>query len=139
MTAVFADTAFFVSYLAPRDRFHALALQLMSTLRGRIVTTDWILIELANFMASSRIRPRVANFVRHLQADPRFDIVPASAAAIEDGLSFYERHADKEWSLTDCISFQTMRREQMDQALTSDHHFEQAGFEILLKILLKLA
>jgi len=111
MNVVFADTAFFVAYLGPRDRFHTLALELMSTLRGRIVTTDWVLIELANFMANSKIRPQVANFVRHLQADPRFDIAPASAAAIEDGLAFYERHVDKEWSLTDCISFQTMRRE----------------------------
>ena len=84
-------------------------------------------------MARSKSRHLVASFIRDLQADPRIDIVPASAAAIEAGLRFYEQHGDKEWSLTDCISFQAMRRESIQQALTADHHFEQAGFEILLK------
>ena len=88
---------------------------------------------MANFMSRSKTRRRVAGFVRDLQADRRIDIVPASAAAIEAGLAFYEKHDDKEWSLTDCISFQIMRREGIQQALTADHHFEQAGFEVLLK------
>jgi predicted nucleic acid-binding protein len=133
MNSVFADTAFFVAFLSRRDRFHELAHELMNTLQARIVTTDWVLVEVANFMATTRLRVRVASLVRDLQADPRSDIVPASAAAIEAGLAFYELHDDKEWSLTDCISFQVMRREAIAQALTADHHFEQAGFEILLK------
>jgi predicted nucleic acid-binding protein len=133
MNSVFADTAFFVAYVGPRDKFHARSAQLMSTLQGRVVTTDWVLIELANYLARSKIRPRVAAFIRDLQSDARYDIVPASAAAIEEGLAFYERHRDKEWSLTDCISFDVMRREGITQALTADHHFEQAGFEILMK------
>ena len=105
----------------------------MIALEARIVTSDWVLVELANFMARSKSRDRVASFVRELQSDRRFDIVPATAAALEDGLNFYERHQDKQWSLTDCLSFQIMRREGITQALSADHHFEQAGFEILLK------
>jgi len=133
MNSVFADTAFFVAFLSRRDRFHGLAHELMGSLQSRVVTTDWVLIELANFMAATQLRVRVASLVRELQADPRMDIVPATAAAIEAGLAFYELHGDKEWSLTDCMSFQVMRRERIAQALTADHHFEQAGFEILLK------
>jgi predicted nucleic acid-binding protein len=40
---------------------------------------------------------------------------------------------DKEWPLTDCISFVVMRRYDIVDALTADHHFEQAGFNLLLK------
>jgi predicted nucleic acid-binding protein len=44
-----------------------------------------------------------------------------------------ERRPDKWWSLTDCISFIVMQQEGLTEALTTDHHFEQAGFKILLK------
>lgn len=133
MNSVFADTAFFVAFLNRRDVFHGLAQRFMDSLQSRIVTTDWVLIEVANFMCATRLRKQVAGLVRVLQADPRMDIVPATAAAIEAGLAFYEQHDDKQWSLTDCISFQVMRREAILHALTADHPFEQAGFEILLK------
>ena len=39
---------------------------------------------------------------------------------------------DKEWSLTDCVSLAVMEKEQIKEAFTSDHHFEQAGFVKLL-------
>jgi predicted nucleic acid-binding protein len=133
MSSIFADTSFLVSLLVPRDRYHAEATFWMETITTRIVTTDWVLVELANFMSRSKSRLRVASFIRDLQIDPRMDIVPASAAAIEAGLAYYEQHSDKEWSLTDGMSFQVMRREGIQQALTADHHFELAGFEILLK------
>jgi len=133
MNSVFADTSFFVAFLAPRDQFHAKALHWMSVLPARVLTTDWVLVELANYVAKTGIRLRAASFIRTIQADIRFDVVPSSAAAIEAGLAFYEQHQDKQWSLTDCISFEVMRHEQVTQALTADHHFEQAGFEILLK------
>jgi len=109
MNSVFADTSFFVALLVPRDSFHAAAVQLMADLTETIVTTDWFLVETANFMARSKTRHRVAGFVRDLQADRRLNIIPASAAAIEAGLSLYERCQDKQWSLTDCISFEIMR------------------------------
>jgi predicted nucleic acid-binding protein len=133
MNAVFADTSFFVALLVSRDRFHIPATRLMTTIVDRIITTDWVLVEMANFMSRSKTRRRVTSFIRELQADHRIDIVPATAAAIEAGLAQYEQYDDKEWSLTDCISFQIMRREGIQKALTADHHFEQAGFEILLK------
>ena len=59
-------------------------------------------------------------------------IVPASEALFQRGLEFYCSRADQEWSLTDCISFVVMRDEKLTEALTGDHHFEQAGFVALL-------
>lgn len=40
---------------------------------------------------------------------------------------------DKEWGLTDCYSFELMKENNLKEALTSDKHFEQYGYEILLK------
>jgi predicted nucleic acid-binding protein len=50
------------------------------------------------------------------------------------GLALYQVRPDKGYSLTDCISMQTMRREGMTDALTSDWHFEQEGFRALFRV-----
>ncbi len=44
------------------------------------------------------------------------------------GLDLYQSRPDKAWSLTDCISFIVMGDERLDDALTGDRHFAQAGF-----------
>jgi predicted nucleic acid-binding protein len=60
-------------------------------------------------------------------------IVPPDTELFESGLELYEKRPDKDWSLTDCISFVVMKREGIVDALTGDHHFEQGGFNALLK------
>jgi len=60
-------------------------------------------------------------------------IVPQTSVQFREALSLYEQRDDKRWSLTDCASFQIMRRDRMTQALTHDRHFEQAGFQALLR------
>jgi hypothetical protein len=59
-------------------------------------------------------------------------VVNADRALFEAGLDLYDKRPDKDWSLTDCISFLVMQRDQIDQALTADRHFRQAGFSTLL-------
>jgi len=68
-----------------------------------------------------------------LEANKRNLVVPANVETFEKGVELYDARPDKEWSLTDCISFVVMSEEQITEALTSDHHFEQAGFTALLK------
>ena len=70
---------------------------------------------------------------RHIQLSPAIRVVPASRPLFEEAIALYASRLDKNWSLTDCISFVVMRDEGITQALTGDHHFEQAGFEVLLK------
>ena len=58
-----------------------------------------------------------------------------AATAREQRLSrerLYETRSDKDWSLTDCLSFTLMERYQNSNALTSDHYFAQAGFRAVL-------
>ena len=47
-------------------------------------------------------------------------------------MDLYRHRKDKDWSLTDCISFAAMTDEGLTEALTADRHFEQAGFVALL-------
>ena len=61
----------------------------------------------------------------------QWTVFPQSRASLLDALTLYESRPDKEYSLTDCISMQTMRREGLTEVLTNDHHFTQEGFRIL--------
>lgn len=63
---------------------------------------------------------------------PETDVVSASSTHFQRGLDLFTERPDKEWSLTDCISFRIMEQEGIDEALSFDHHFEQAGYRCLL-------
>jgi predicted nucleic acid-binding protein len=60
-------------------------------------------------------------------------IIPATTDLFQRGLRLYEKRPDKQWSLTDCTSFVTMKDENLAGALTGDEHFAQAGFKALLR------
>jgi predicted nucleic acid-binding protein len=59
-------------------------------------------------------------------------IVPVTRNLITRGWDLYTQRPDKEWSLTDCVSFTVMRQLRITEALTGDCHFQQAGFRVLL-------
>lgn len=132
MKTVFADTFFFLAILNRADPAHERAVALSRQIRSVRVTTDWIITELADGLAKIEQRERFMDLYRHIQLSPAIRVVHASRTLLEEGISLYGARADKEWSLTDCISFVVMRDEGIIQALTGDHHFEQAGFKALL-------
>jgi predicted nucleic acid-binding protein len=68
-----------------------------------------------------------------LRTDAGSEIVEPTGDLFDAGIALYNARPDKEWSLTDCISFIVMDEQRLTEALTGDHHFEQAGFVPLLK------
>jgi len=68
-----------------------------------------------------------------VRSNPDIVILPCTDQLLNEGISLYAQRSDKEWTLTDCISFVVLQREGITEALTGDHHFEQAGFLALLK------
>jgi predicted nucleic acid-binding protein len=134
MKRTFADTLYFVALLNPDDQYHRLAKDVTARLTGRLLTTEFVLVEAGNFAADPRFRAKFAVFLDDLRANPAFETVSASSYLFESGLDLFRSRPDKEWSLTDCISFAVMEAEGIRDALTADHHFEQAGFNILLKL-----
>jgi hypothetical protein len=133
VTPVFADASYYVALLSPRDQHHQDAVRISGELRRSIVVTEFVLIEVSNALASTESRGRAVALWTHLRTDPSVSIVPASTELISNGLDLYARRPDKAWSLTDCISFAAMHERGLTDALTADHHFEQAGFKVLIK------
>jgi uncharacterized protein len=133
MTPCFADTFYFIALLNPQDQSHQRALSFANNSRRPIVTTTWVLLELGNYLAATAKRHLFADLVRYLRTQPLADVIPASDQLFDRGLALYETRPDKQWSLTDCISFIIMHDQNLTEALTGDHHFEQAGFVALLK------
>jgi predicted nucleic acid-binding protein len=132
MRVVFADTYYYLAVLNPRDSAHARALAITPTLSGRLVTTSYVLTEVADALAAPPDRPRFLALLAALDADANVTIVPASEELFRRGVELYRQRPDKDWPLTDCLTFVVMNDAGSIEALTGDHHFRQAGFQTLL-------
>ena len=128
MTSFFADTWFFIALLDRDDSRHAEALAWINASQDFIVTTRWVLAETANALGGTSVRKQVTGLLNQIEADPGFTVVRQSDDFYERGLKLYSERPDKNWSMTDCISFVVMEEHGITEALTGDRHFEQAGF-----------
>jgi hypothetical protein len=131
--AIFADSFYFLALLRLDDRAHTQALTASQDRSERLITTAWILTEVADALAVPGMRESFPRLLAALRADPACMIVPATQDLFDAGVELYVRRPDKAWSLTDCISFVVMQEHGIREALTGDRHFEQAGFIALLK------
>ncbi len=135
MRQFFADTFYWIALLLRRDRWHAEVTAFNHTLRREDVlyTTDAVIVEfLATFStAGPYFRQEAVTRVEGLLANPFVQVVEVTRARLLEGLTLYKERPDKAYSLTDCISMQTMRQEGLTDVLTNDHHFTQEGFHIL--------
>jgi uncharacterized protein len=130
MKPVFADTSYYLALINSLDQYHSAVCQWTSGFSGTSVTTAWVIAELANAMSQSAHRPFFLSLLRDLQSDSRVVIVPPTPELFDRGLDLYSRRSDKDWSLTDCISFLVMEEMGLKEAATLDRHFSQAGFEV---------
>jgi uncharacterized protein len=131
---LFADTHFFLALLNERDVAHAAASEWWVNLRpnDEVVTTAWVLVELADGMCKPHHRRLCAAFIDDLRPRQNMRVIEPNSALLWRGFDLYRQRPDKEWSLTDCISFVVMGDLGLTVALTNDHHFVQAGFTALL-------
>jgi uncharacterized protein len=132
---VFIDTAAWIALANVDDELHPRASQIMSRLltqKIRLVTTELVLLEVADALAAPNLRSNTIQFINRLRQTPILRIIPLSEDLLADGWTLYSQRLDKGWGLTDCTSFAVMLSEQIAEAFTSDRHFEQAGFIKLL-------
>lgn len=130
----FADTFYWISLTNPDDAFHKRCVIFDATSpRPQIVTTDEVLVEFLTFFSGQglHLRTRAAAVVRQVFTNRSIHVMPQSRASFQAGFELYVARPDKRYSLTDCISMQTMRRQNLTDVLTNDHHFAQEGFQIL--------
>jgi predicted nucleic acid-binding protein len=132
---VFVDTAAWIALLNRSDALRPRALEVMATLqqqKSNLVTTELVLLEVADALSAPRFRAKVVTFVDGLRKSGVTQIIPGGRDLLDAGWELYRQRPDKEWGLTDCTSFVVMEQQQITQAVTSDQHFEQAGFVKLL-------
>lgn len=131
MGAYFADTAFWIGLSSKRDQYHAQAAawrQSMARTASRIVTTEAVLWEWLNALSDASTRAIAAEGYHRVHADRQIEVVLFQPELSDAAIGLYQSRADKNWSLTDCLSFVVMERRALTEALTTDRHFEQAGF-----------
>lgn len=133
MSAVFADSFYFIARLNPADQWHLQAVEYRIARGCKLLTTSWVLLEVGDAMAIPPNRDLFVPFFRGLRERKDVEIVPASDGTLNDAFNLFASRPDKEWPLTDCISFVVMREQGLTDALRGDRHFEQAGFNALLK------
>jgi predicted nucleic acid-binding protein len=131
----FLDTAYIYALVNTRDQWHASAVQWERRLAGSrrgLLTTELILVEIADGLAAVRFRHRAVQIIAALRSSSLVEVVPASSELIDAALELYRSRADKDWGLTDCASFVVMSERGLSDVLTTDDHFRQAGFRPLL-------
>ena len=134
MRVVFADTGYWVALLDPRDNLHQRAVDTSKALgKIRIVTTEMVLSELLAALSRQSVRLIAVRGVDSIRQNPNVEVVPQTSLQFEGAYARFRSHADKEWSLTDCASFDLMAMRGLSEALAHDVHFEQAGFVALLR------
>jgi predicted nucleic acid-binding protein len=130
---VYADTLYWIAIFLPGDPWAPAAKS--ADLTGvRLVTTEEVLAEFLTGVCcyGERTRRMACRFVREILKDPGIDVVEQSHGSFLGGLALYETRPDKQYSLTDCVSMNVMRRKGVVEILTQDRHFSQEGFLRLL-------
>ena len=131
---IFLDTAFVQALLNKKDEFHEKAKSLAHHLREaeEVWITEAVLTEIGN--ALSKIdKKRVVSFIKNCYATPNIYVIQVDTELFSRALAIYEKYDDKEWGMTDCISITVMKENKLSVSFTTDNHFMQAGFEIVLK------
>lgn len=128
---LFADSFYFIALLHETDSHHEHVRRFSSERRDVLVTTKWVLAEVADALCAPALRGRVTVLLEQVMHHPSVVVLGDSDELFDRGAVLYHARPDKHWSLTDCISFVVMEQEGLREALTGDRHFEQAGFVAL--------
>jgi predicted nucleic acid-binding protein len=130
---IFVDTSFLLAVLNPRDALHIRAQAWAEVITEPLLVTEYVGWELVNALSMPADRPKVHAALQEIQTATQWEWISASPLLFTSGMQLHSERGDKAWSLTDCISFLLMQQRYIHRALTYDHHFEQAGYEALLR------
>jgi len=130
---IFLDTVYIAALVNEEDQYHPIAANLAGQYDDHLlVTTEAVLVEVGNGMARRYKREAIA-VIDELLTSKNVEVVWMTKPLFMEGLTLYKKYQDKEWGLTDCISFVVMKQKGIRLALTFDQHFKQAGFRALMR------
>ena len=133
---VFVDTSAWLALINKSDGSHVKAKNIRDGLlqdKIQFIVTDYVLVELANSLSKIPWRSSAIQLINSIQVSENIRVVEINKEIYNKAWGLYSSRTDKEWGLTDCTSFVVMNSYTITEAFTNDHHFEQMGFNILLK------
>lgn len=136
MNPVFLDTSGLLAVVNQDDQWNTSAegawLDLIKS-PTPLITTTLVLIEIGDGLSRLQFRQMAIDLYDRLHSSPRVEIIQSTGEDEEAGWELFRRRTDKEWGMTDCISMVVMHNRDVADVFSADHHFEQAGFNILLR------
>ncbi len=132
MAATFVDTDYLLALVNTSAKYQDRARITASVDTPPFVSTEAVLIEIGNSLSGLRRRTIAVATLTNLRPVTNVQIIPVDANSFERALDLFASRSDKEWSVTGCLSFVIMQEQGLTQVLTTDRHFEQAGFQNLL-------
>jgi len=136
MKPVFVDTAALIAIGDKRDQFHYQATRVKNELKKsqrNFVTTNAVILELASYFSQSYWRSIAVELIETINQSKKWKCITVDDTLMERGFTRYKQMSDKDWSLVDCIDMIVAEDQKITEIFTTDHHFEQSGFTILLK------
>jgi len=132
MSRTFIDTAFVVALINKNDQYHAKAMELSKKYEEKpLIMTDVVLLEIGNAL-SRKYKQEAIQVITAFRSSDEVMIVELNLKLFERAFEIYEKYDDKNWGMVDCLSFIVMRDNEVTDSLTSDNHFKQAGFKVLM-------
>lgn len=133
MAKCFVDTSGWAALAGRRERLNSQAAQVLASLSQRsaqLITTNWVLVELTALLTSPLRIPKQQQFefVAAVRDDRAVNVIKIDSQIESASWSLGHARPDKHWTLVDGSNFVVMERHGIREALTADHHFEQAGF-----------
>ncbi|HEX2078676.1 MAG TPA: PIN domain-containing protein [Longimicrobium sp.] len=131
---LFLDSGFLIALNASDDQHHQRAVDFWRLVdrTTRLLTTTYIVDEVVTFFNSRGRHAKAVENGTLLMTSRSVELLHVDEDLFRAAWAYLVKHSDKRYSLTDCISFEGMRRRGLQQALAFDAHFEQAGFLRLL-------
>ncbi len=136
MKLIFVDTSALIAIGNKRDSFHLQAISVRNELKHNnayFVTTNAILLEFGNAFSSKLLKPVAIKFIEAIKQSNKWKYLIIEDNIMEKSFELYKKIHDKDWGLVDCTSITIAKNMNIIDIFTTDHHFEQAGFNILLK------
>ncbi len=134
MRPLFIDTGYLLALELAHDQNHPVAKQHWQSLLDalpRLTTTSYVFDETVTFFNSRGYHAKAVEVGNNLLYSPSVQLIHVDEALFHEGWKLLQQYQDKRYSLTDRISFATMRKLGIDTALAFDRHFMQAGFQML--------
>ncbi len=137
MKPIFVDTSALIALGSKHDNFHLQAMNVREELKRsqtHFVTTNAVILEFGNAFSSVTRKKAAITIIETIRQSKKWKCIDTDAILIEQGFQLFKQMSDKEWGLVDCTSIIVAKKFGIHDIFTSDHHFEQAGFSILLKL-----